>query len=300
MDSPKDKGQPADRSTAPHLIHIGFPKCASTFLQYWFGAHPEIAYIHGGFAGHASIFDLAHASTTPEWAKLRVTSAEIISVPFDPAARATLERKAIGSLDANRVALCDQLATQFPDATILITTRGFEDVIRSSFSQLVRVGSAINNDEYERMLRTDSSTLGVSFAYDRVVNLYRKRFGGRVLVIPFELLRDDRRAFLNLIEARFGLSQFDIPNKSVNASLRPEELYWYPRLARYVPYPLHVKMVESGAWRPLVALLRLRGRRSGEIGVLTDVVEAVAEQARELVMDPAYAPYRAAYGFPED
>jgi len=25
-----------------HLIHIGFPKCASTFLQEWFAAHPQV------------------------------------------------------------------------------------------------------------------------------------------------------------------------------------------------------------------------------------------------------------------
>ena len=46
-------------TSRPHLIHIGFPKAASTFLQHWFDRHPEIAYRPGGLAGMHTVYDLS-------------------------------------------------------------------------------------------------------------------------------------------------------------------------------------------------------------------------------------------------
>jgi hypothetical protein len=38
---------------ADHLIHIGYPKAGSTFLQESFASHPELAYRKGAIAGFA-------------------------------------------------------------------------------------------------------------------------------------------------------------------------------------------------------------------------------------------------------
>ena len=66
----------------PHVIHIGFPKCASTYLQQWFAAHPQIAYRPGGLAGMYNIYDLiASVLEKSGGARCAVTSAEQISAP---------------------------------------------------------------------------------------------------------------------------------------------------------------------------------------------------------------------------
>src|SRR3954467_7065515 len=66
-----------------HLIHIGFPKAGSTFLQHWFAAHPQIAYAKGGNAGIEGAFAIVDAALSPaapqRW---RVTSAEALTAPL--------------------------------------------------------------------------------------------------------------------------------------------------------------------------------------------------------------------------
>jgi hypothetical protein len=42
-----------------HLVHIGYPKAGSTYLQRWFASHPQLAYREGGIAGFPNVYALA-------------------------------------------------------------------------------------------------------------------------------------------------------------------------------------------------------------------------------------------------
>ena len=42
-------------ATTGHLIHIDYPKTGSTFLQGWFNANPQLAFLIDGLAGFRSV-----------------------------------------------------------------------------------------------------------------------------------------------------------------------------------------------------------------------------------------------------
>jgi hypothetical protein len=69
--------------TAKHLIHIGYPKAGSTFLQAWFEQHPELCYAPGGLGGFYNIYEICRPSGRA--CKYFVTSFEGIATPHESA-----------------------------------------------------------------------------------------------------------------------------------------------------------------------------------------------------------------------
>lgn len=319
--SSDDKAQTVAR--LPHLIHIGFPKAGSTFLQDWFAGHPQIDYKPGGLAGMWNIYDLIEASSRPAGdVCCRVTSAEQIAYPLAPEHFGSTDPSVHDAIPARMQAVCAALSEHFPDATILIVTRGFGPLLKSGYSELVRNGSHMTERDFLAQYREqtaahpDSDKLARGYDYDACIALYREHFPDRVLPMPFELLVEDSRRFLGIIEAAMGLDPWDGPGLNVNPSLSPEELYWYPRMAkllRLVPVgrirvrliALHRIAIAKGLWRRLIPLLRLVwGKRTREHGYprKADASQLArhAGKAQLLVQLPLYAPYRADYGWPGD
>ena len=293
--------------SVPHLIHVGFPKCASKFLQRWFGEHPEIAYCWDGFGGERGVEDFLRPFVRDDVKKrCRVTSHEAL---IDPRNLSTLGRVDYDELDRRRsrqAAVANELARRFPDARILIVTRNHLDVFRSGFSEMVRQGGALSDDDMKavdigRLIQSGHSD------YDFAVGLYRGLFGERLLVLPSEWLADDPSAFVDSIAAFAGVSPFAGATVRVNPSLSSEQLYWYPRLAkllcrvrpgrfRPVLLGLHMRAIRRGWWRPLLALMRLlAGPRTAQPYMPPEFLDAMAATCRDLVNLPRYAPYRDHY-----
>jgi hypothetical protein len=44
---------------ARHLIHVGYSKAGSTFLQAWFERHPELRFAPGGLGGFNDVDELS-------------------------------------------------------------------------------------------------------------------------------------------------------------------------------------------------------------------------------------------------
>lgn len=291
----------------PHLIHIGFPKCASTYLQDWFEANPQIAYRPGGFAGMHSVYHFVEALLDQSATfRLRVTSAEQLSLPIDPAVYGSADPDLWSGANRAAQAACDGLFVMFPDAHILLITRGFESVLRSGYSQMVRMGTHALASDFEGALDAFDHPPN-NLNYDAMVAMYREHFGERVIVLPYELLQASPRAFLQAIEEPFGLEPFDPSGGSKNPSLRPDELYWYPRLARLLCLmpigrlrvwlqALHVRMIAKGRWRPLLSLLsRVYGKRDGQLVIPRRVVETYSPFSRTLLTMEHYKPFADAY-----
>ncbi|HFC11873.1 MAG TPA: hypothetical protein ENJ56_03440, partial [Anaerolineae bacterium] len=59
------------------LIHIGYPKAGSTYLQNWFEQHPAFQFSHGGILGFDDIWQLVRVglATPASLQKWFVTSA---------------------------------------------------------------------------------------------------------------------------------------------------------------------------------------------------------------------------------
>lgn len=287
-----------------HLIHIGYPKTGSTFLQRWFAAHPQIAYVHGGIAGFRSVYSMVAEAAKAQPSYLwRVTSQESFTSPFPDAGTPDIDLSHLGDgTPAERQArACTLLAELFPQAHVLIVTRAFRSMILSSYSQYVRVGGA---DDLETQVWQGGEN---PWRYDETIAMYRARFGDRVIVLPYELLARDAVAFRAEMERRLGVAPFDFEDAVVNRSLSPVELRWYPRIARLVrrlPFRQRVsraysRLVFENRLAPLIALLdRFRPAKPVNGAIITDaILEGARGLADGLAADPIYAPFAREYLF---
>lgn len=221
-----------------HLIHVGFPKSASKSLQAWFEAHPSIVATRYGIVGFPSLRELADDISRNGSAACYVTSAEELVMPpavhdlnrFVPPAGVAAEM---------RQRTTELLRALFADPTILIVTRAHGDAVASGYSEHVREGGwhsirfqfgvfRWNTVGIRRML----DVLADQWDYDAAIAEYERAFGSdNVIVLPFEMLRNDPDAFLTTLEDRLGLPHMNVPLPRLNTSLTDAELRWYPRLS---------------------------------------------------------------------
>ncbi|MEW5931128.1 MAG: hypothetical protein AB1941_26990 [Gemmatimonadota bacterium] len=300
---------------AEHLIHVGYPKAGSTFLQAWFEQHPEIRYAHGGVGGFHDVYAMCRMPD-PGY-RYYVTSSEGLSTPHGSTGGLQLEGGGErGGLPERikdaQAQVCALLKTLFPESRVLLVTRGFRDIVVSGYSQYVRNGGTRHLEGMCRALGERlADDAGHYYDFDYLVRLYAEAFGrDRVIVLPFELLRDDQPRFLAVLEERLGLSHHPVRMGRVNASLSPEELYWYPVISRAVSaaaerlggrgdrlYRWYARRVFDGRLGPLArALARARpGRRITAADLPEDVLSLCEGRAELLRGDPLYAPYAAEY-----
>lgn len=299
---------PDSLDTLPHVIHIGFPKCASTYLQQWFAAHPQIAYKPGGLAGAYNIYDLiASVLEKSGEARCAVTSAEQISAPLDPGSYGIINFDGEMLPREHIDEVCARLAQWFPDASILMITRNHADVLKSSYSELVSHGRLEFGAEAATF---NSANLEAAppFDYDNMLDLYSRHFAGRVLALPYELLVDDEAGFLRHVAQFMGIDAFNPPIGKVNSGLNDEELYYYPRigavLRRFALNGLlyrglskvHRVMIKRGGWKRLIAVMaKSRQRRDTGFTIPAGVLRKMSQNCETLVQSEIYAPYRELY-----
>jgi hypothetical protein len=280
----------------PHLIHVGYAKSGSSFLRRWFSEHQQIAFLPGGFAG----LRVADVAGDPGAIRLRVTSSENFASPLLP--DRPLES---GAFSAAQVSAAETLAELFPTAHILIVTRGYRSMIMSSYSQYVRSGGTVPLRQVVEEAQQEAA-----WDYDALLGTYRRLFGPeKVLVLPWELLRDSPGNFVRTIEARFGLSHHPPSPERVNRSLSPSEMRWYPRFAAAIAKaPLGPRLKKRLTERfghiahdnRLAGLVGLLQRASPAVPVSLDALppaalEVFRGKARSLAAEPLFTPYAADY-----
>lgn len=284
-----------------HLIHVGFPKTGSNFLRRWFREHPQLAYTEGGIAGYNNVYELAREVAPRPDVLYRVTSSESLTTPHRDTGTQQHSHDDPSDLAVAQENVCDALAALFPNACVLIVTRGFRSMIFSSFSQYVRSGAGVPFEEY-----VTHPLIGSPWDYDRVIGMYRAAFGEeKVIVMPYELLRDDADRFARTIEERLGLAHFVSEPERLNKSLSAIEMYWYPRITRAVrKLPIGARlrrMYLRGAFlnrfRGAIAVLqRVRpGTPVTPDAIPEHVISAYRAKARTLRDNPLYAPYARDY-----
>jgi hypothetical protein len=296
-----------------HLIHVGYPKAGSTFLQTWFREHPGFHYAEGGIAGFHDVYQMCRP-IPPR--RCHVTSCENLSTPHESAGGSFVQgpREAAAPpapIKRQQAAVCTALSTLHPGSTILIVTRGFRAMAISGYSQYVRSGGTA---DLAGMCAALAERLAVDehhyYDFDYLIRLYADAFGKEnVIVLPYELLRDDPRRFLRVLEDRLGVEHVDLEIGRLNPSLSPEELYWYPAIARAVVNvaeriaPSRAQRVHRGYtagqrhMRPLVRILAraMPGRRFSDAGFPESLLKSCEGKATRLRHDPLYAPYAAEY-----
>jgi hypothetical protein len=296
-----------------HLIHIGYAKAGSSFLRSWFALHPQLAYAEGGIAGFADVHSLVREGAAHGGEPLyRVTSSEGLATPHSEVGRAVVDHREIdrGAVPSAQAKVCRMLAALYPTAHILIVTRGFRSMILSSYSQYVRTGGSESLETLCRMAGGVAASRQAPWKYDFLIGQYRQAFGERnVIVLPYELLRDDAAAFLGEIAKRLGPADIGTLPEPANPSLSVVELAWYPRLARRIrslplgtwgrrkAWDLYVRAAYANQLRTSIALLqRLRPIPPATDAALTpELMDGFRGFATRLRDEPLYRGYAREY-----
>lgn len=313
-----------------HLIHIGFPKTGSTFLQHWFEKHPQLLYAPGGLGGFYNVYDISrHACQNSVEYLYHVTSDESLVNPAFSTGTIPVEfgRKMTPPFlnsKLARSAVCSTLKSLYPNGKILFITRGFKGITDSGYSQYVKAGGVLDFKEHTERITaafkdmSAKNTISEGMNFSLIISLYAEAFGKEnMIVLPYELLRDDQNKFLSIIEETLGLTHSEEKIGRINQSLSPEELYWYPRISRLVSrisrffgirfytiiYTWYVQKTLFNRFKKIIAILNKI--KPGHLVIETDPNDAMwnyfrkyhAEDFSGKLRDfPVYTPYLADYG----
>lgn len=211
------------------LIHIGYPKAGSTFLQNYFSVHPEISY-DGGFTDNykstGSVGSINIQTSAQD--KITVLSEEQLSVWPGKLTKIGAQYT-LSDIQDQQMRTCIDLKKKFPDAKILIVTRGFYSVIKSLYSQYISVGGI---DDFNTFLNKNINNLTLQFNYDYLINVYIKFFGkDNLMILPYELLVDDQLRFLEFVNSICEVGPIPFHAGRINMSKTDEELNCYRYLS---------------------------------------------------------------------
>lgn len=198
---------------APVLLHVGFHKTGSTWLQNHLFADPR-RFAMPATPRHRLVEDLV----VPD------------PLAFDPAGAAAAYAAPLADAHAagltlvlsherlsgypssggrDRVTIAERLAAAFPQARVLIVIREQRALIGSMYRQHITDGGV---ESLGRFLDTPEPSLCRKpsfttdfYAFDRLVALYHRLFGeDRVLVLPVEHLARDPQGFADAIARLCG------------------------------------------------------------------------------------------------
>jgi len=215
------------------ILHVGYKKCASTFLQK--GIFPHLC----------NVCDLAHdvplrerhyimeESFDPEVFRGIVRGAvrnrdddcghvfvswEDFVQTFDyPHRTGVFKGDSRNSLSENRFRkILTNLHAAFPAAKIVIIIREQRDLLLSYFRFHIQA-SNWNTESIAGLCRRYEASFS---HYDRCVRSYADTFGREnVRVVPYELLKEDRERFIEeVLSFTKGKYTLSIPEKRINAS----------------------------------------------------------------------------------
>lgn len=297
-----------------HLIHVGYNKAGSTALQRWFDAHPAVSFARMGFGGYRKIDDLLSEATRGiDRPGPVVTSFELLISPSGrvqdhacPHATTLMPRAPA------RARVREVLLSLFPDAHILIVTRGFRAMIFSLYSEAVRGGASSSLEDFARFLAqlADRGLSGLD--YDAVIGEYVAAFGAeRVTVLPFELLAQDPQAFVAKLDQMLGLTGSP-PITRARPGLSPWRLYCTSRISGAIersPLPAkvksrvfrwHVRRARFASEGPLTRWLAAYPRAGFTADhIPAEAVEAFRGRASRLAEQAVFQPFAKEYLFDE-
>ncbi len=286
------------------LIHIGYPKAASTLLQHYFSVHPNV-YYNGELlnsykqTGEILLPDFAltdkqtHFVLSEEQLSVWQGNLDIVGVKFRDY-----------DIPAQQVKTAKQLHRQFSNARILIITRGFAGAVQSMYSQYVSIGGILHFADFEKQF---GQILSRFYNYNHTINAYRHTFGSEnVLVLPFEMLKSNPDVFLNTINQFAELPAIEFDAGVKNASLEQREMESYRRLSSLIynavkplpynwqqkVYGLYVYALYSRKLGPLASLL---GSKQTPVQASASLLNLFKGNATVLYDESFYKPYYKEY-----
>lgn len=234
------------------LIHIGYPKTASGWLQRGIFQDTTAGFLApwGGLSGEASVqFIIPNAFRF---------SAESVRKVFEPGLQEAARQNLVPVLSNEHLACnqirgryhgkeaADRLYATFPEARILVFIREQKSMILSSYRQYIRGGNgetatiqqfigAETKPAFEPTCRLDY------LEYDLLIAYYQNLFGSEnLLVLPFELIKiqpeDVLKEIIDFAEAK-EINPTSITYPSKNVALKAGTLAVKRRLNHIIKEP---------------------------------------------------------------
>ncbi|HIK50292.1 MAG TPA: sulfotransferase [Oscillatoriales cyanobacterium M59_W2019_021] len=244
------------------LIHIGYPKAASTWLQQsLFNDERTGFYAPWGLPSYESIeqFIIANAFRF---------SAKKVRQMFDLGLQDAAKRNLIPVISEEFLIghqvegkywgkdVADRLNATFPEAKILMVIREQKSEILSSYRQSIRRGDAASLSRFIGIGETRKPGIGAIcqldyFEYDLAIAYYHQLFGAdNVLVLPFEtLVKDPQAASQTIIDfagAKGELTSHPIPK---NVGFKAGTLMFRQQINGFCVPPETPKSPRSFPWR---------------------------------------------------
>lgn len=229
------------------LLHIGYPKTGSNFLWQYFDSNPELFVEKGplitSYVGSGEIIPGLVSKTEKHYVlsqeQLSVWQGEldIVGIRFKPYDIKKHQKKTLHSLH-----------NIFPDAAVLIVTRGFESAFRSMYWQYVSIGGVLSFKDFQHQY---SAYFADFYDYDFLISIYKEVYGNNVVILPFELLSDDPVRFLTEAGHECGLPHAGYRGPKANVA-QMEKAESYRMLSRFIknliypfPYSIQKKIYQA-------------------------------------------------------
>ena len=292
------------------LIHIGYAKAGSTYLQQWFHSHPgmyfqPVQHANGFFNAWEMARFAQNAGQAPE---NFVLSCEGISL-WEGNAHILGYRGTVPYNYRNyQDVICEMLYRLYPTAKTLIVTRGYTTIFKSIYAEYISKSGTFT---FREILAENPGMLDTLLDYSFVIELYRKKFGpDNVIVLPYELLRDDASAFLSIIEQQLNITdKFEFNPGIVNAAPDDKMLYVIRRVSLLVygllkPLPPHLGTKLYSRYMKLVVDRRLLNLFNGlskinnkkiSLDGIDEMVASMKGKAGIFRNEPLYQPYLKEY-----
>lgn len=209
------------------LIHIGYHKAGSTWLQKNLFSQPDRGFLplcpgdsSGGRRGSPKYLAryFVYAESGSLLSPFEDRNEEVLDryktiigegtdlVPTISSERLSGNPHAAG-FDARRI--CERIHDAFPEARILVVIREQVSAILSTYFQYLRNGGHRSLRHY-LTTKYDGRRPGFSFdhfRYDRLIDCYQNKFSKeQVLVLPFEMLERDPQSFVSGIGSHLGIA----------------------------------------------------------------------------------------------
>ncbi len=195
------------------LIHIGYEKAGSTWLQHnVFNEKRGFMTPNPSFRGPSALavdqFVIRNAFRF---------SVESVRKVFEPVLQEATKQGLIAAISQESLAgnhvqgrywgkeVADKIHAVFPAAQILIIIREQKSMIKSSYGKYLKLGGAVTIQRYIGSGGTLIPGFGAIcqldyLEYDLLIEYYQNLFGREnLLVLPFELLKKDQQAFAKRI-----------------------------------------------------------------------------------------------------
>ena len=288
------------------LLHIGFPKSGSTYLQKWFEQNPHVYYQPKYIAqGFLNAWELAkYAQFSPAAPQSYVLSCEDLTL-FQS------ERDLVGLRDTYdfnhrryQENVCEMLHQFFPSAKILIVTRSYKTIFQSIYSQYLAMAGSLKPDDF---IKANHSLFASMLDYTYVINSYREKFGrDKVVVLPYELMRDNLPEFISLIEKELDIKEkFHFTDRKINAAYNIRVLTAYQRLSnlayqllKYFPrsfqelaYKKYASIVRKDEPHAFLLFLAKFVKQPLDMSQVKPMADFMKDKAEVLKTEKLYAPY---------